>query len=116
MATHIPYTSLPKSIISSGCKIIYIFRDPKDVIVSLWHFSQKLSPEGVQTSTPEDLDFFFFFFENEIRAEKYSSTRKSNKTKVLMSGGTASIQTNKGNECLALWAKACAIALLCHTT
>ncbi|KAM4114749.1 hypothetical protein ACJW30_04G092900 [Castanea mollissima] len=56
VATHIPYTSLPKSIISSGCKIIYIFRDPKDVIVSSWHFSKKLSHEGVQTSTMEDLD------------------------------------------------------------
>ncbi|XP_050289567.1 flavonol sulfotransferase-like [Quercus robur] len=40
-ATHISYTSLPKSIINSGCKIVYICRDPKDVFVSLWHHSQK---------------------------------------------------------------------------
>ena len=43
--THIPYTSLPKSIISSGCKIVYICRDPKDVFVSLWHFLHKVRPK-----------------------------------------------------------------------
>lgn len=42
MATHIPYTSLPESIISSGCPIVYICRNPKDVFVSFWHFMNKL--------------------------------------------------------------------------
>lgn len=38
-ATHMSYTSLPKSILQTqGCKIIYICRDPKDTFVSLWHF------------------------------------------------------------------------------
>ncbi|KAI5660064.1 hypothetical protein M9H77_28857 [Catharanthus roseus] len=48
LATHLPYTSLPKSIIESkGCKIIYIWRDPKDTLVSLWHFLIKLIGKGV---------------------------------------------------------------------
>ncbi|KAA8529126.1 hypothetical protein F0562_034075 [Nyssa sinensis] len=38
LATHIPFASLPESITSSDCKIVYICRDPKDVLVSLWHF------------------------------------------------------------------------------
>ncbi|XP_059639282.1 flavonol sulfotransferase-like [Cornus florida] len=38
LATHLPYTSLPESIIASNCKLVYICRDPKDVFVSLWHF------------------------------------------------------------------------------
>ncbi|WCJ32395.1 Cytosolic sulfotransferase 18 [Euphorbia peplus] len=42
IATHIPYTSLPKSIINSACKIVYIWRDPKDVFVSLWYFVEKI--------------------------------------------------------------------------
>ncbi|KAI5660065.1 hypothetical protein M9H77_28858 [Catharanthus roseus] len=47
-ATHIPYDSLPKSIIeSAGCKIIYICRDPKDTFVSLWYFLTKLTDTEV---------------------------------------------------------------------
>ncbi|KAB2086207.1 hypothetical protein E1A91_A04G013600v1 [Gossypium mustelinum] len=38
LATHLPYSFLPKSIIDSGCKLIYICRDPKDTFVSLYHF------------------------------------------------------------------------------
>ncbi|KAK6921050.1 Sulfotransferase domain [Dillenia turbinata] len=36
-STHIPYSSLPVSIISSDCKIVYICRDPKDAFVSWWY-------------------------------------------------------------------------------
>ncbi|KAK6940809.1 Sulfotransferase domain [Dillenia turbinata] len=42
LATHMPYTSLPKSVMDSGCKIVYVGRDPKAVLVSLWHFLLKL--------------------------------------------------------------------------
>ncbi|XP_050229073.1 cytosolic sulfotransferase 18-like [Mercurialis annua] len=37
-ATHIPFTLLPNSIVKSNCKFIYICRNPKDVLISLWHF------------------------------------------------------------------------------
>ena len=66
LATHIPYTSLPKSIIDSGCKIVYICRDPKDVFVSLWHFLRKMNPKAMDASALEDLhleDAFEFFCE-----------------------------------------------------
>ncbi|KAJ0679948.1 putative quercetin-3-sulfate 4'-sulfotransferase [Helianthus annuus] len=38
VATHLPYNSLPESILSSNCKIVYIYRNIKDVIVSHYHF------------------------------------------------------------------------------
>ena len=41
-STHIPYSSLAESVKSSGCKIIYICRNPLDVVVSFWHFARKL--------------------------------------------------------------------------
>jgi hypothetical protein len=66
VATHIPYTSLPKSIINYGCKIVYICRDPKDVFVSLWHFLHKLDAKAVKASVMEDLqleDAFELFCE-----------------------------------------------------
>ncbi|KAL3524119.1 hypothetical protein ACH5RR_016953 [Cinchona calisaya] len=37
--THLPYKVLPDSIKNnSDCKIVYITRNPKDTIISLWHF------------------------------------------------------------------------------
>ncbi|TYI44643.1 hypothetical protein ES332_A01G251500v1 [Gossypium tomentosum] len=38
LATHVPYSSLPRSIIDSSCKIVYICRNPKDSFVSFYHF------------------------------------------------------------------------------
>ncbi|KAI3678181.1 hypothetical protein L6452_37465 [Arctium lappa] len=38
VATHLPYTSLPESLVASDCKIVYIYRDVKDVIVSHYCF------------------------------------------------------------------------------
>ncbi|PWA63800.1 flavonol 4'-sulfotransferase [Artemisia annua] len=42
MASHVPYTSLPESVIASECKIVYIYRNIKDVIVSNYHFSRDI--------------------------------------------------------------------------
>ncbi|KAJ3677308.1 hypothetical protein LUZ60_003032 [Juncus effusus] len=38
LSTHLPYSMLPDSITSSDCRIIYACRDPKDVLVSDYHF------------------------------------------------------------------------------
>ncbi|KAF8005643.1 hypothetical protein BT93_K0047 [Corymbia citriodora subsp. variegata] len=40
--THLPYSALPESIKASPCKIVYITRNPKDTLVSLWHFFNHL--------------------------------------------------------------------------
>ncbi|KAK8612247.1 hypothetical protein V6N13_092366 [Hibiscus sabdariffa] len=40
--THLPYTALSDSIKTSNCKLIYIARNPKDTLVSMWHFFNKL--------------------------------------------------------------------------
>ncbi|KAL0452603.1 UNVERIFIED_CONTAM: Cytosolic sulfotransferase 5 [Sesamum latifolium] len=36
--THLPHAVLPDSIKNSACKIVYIARNPKDTLVSMWHF------------------------------------------------------------------------------
>ncbi|KAF2325487.1 hypothetical protein GH714_029489 [Hevea brasiliensis] len=41
-STHLPFVSLPKSVEDSGCKFVYLCRNPKDTFVSLWHFTNKL--------------------------------------------------------------------------
>nr|GMD30812.1 flavonol sulfotransferase-like [Ipomoea batatas] len=44
-STHLAYPSLPEQIRSSSCRIVCVFRDPKDVFVSFWHFFNKLRPK-----------------------------------------------------------------------
>ncbi|KAF7025442.1 hypothetical protein CFC21_037614 [Triticum aestivum] len=41
LATHMPITLLPPCMSSLSCRVVYLFRDPKDVFVSLWQFSNE---------------------------------------------------------------------------
>lgn len=55
MHSHLAYSCLPES----NCKIVYVFRDPKDVLVSCWHFVQKLRPKEIPSiSLQEAFDQF----------------------------------------------------------
>ncbi|XP_016720318.1 flavonol sulfotransferase-like [Gossypium hirsutum] len=54
LATHLPYSFLPRSIIDSGCKLIYICRDPKDTFVSLYHIIARYNKS--QNTQPIQLD------------------------------------------------------------
>ncbi|KAJ9159852.1 hypothetical protein P3X46_025313 [Hevea brasiliensis] len=54
LSTHMPYTSLPKSVVECKCKIIYICRDPKDSFVSMWHFAGKLRGTRAETFPLEE--------------------------------------------------------------
>ncbi|OIT01640.1 cytosolic sulfotransferase 17 [Nicotiana attenuata] len=54
LATHLPYTCLPQSVLQSDCKIIYICREPKDTFVSWWHYMQRLR-ESVDIFTADSV-------------------------------------------------------------
>ncbi|KAJ8637344.1 hypothetical protein MRB53_011611 [Persea americana] len=43
-STHIPSGMLPESVIKSGCRMVYLCRNPKDVFISFWHFMNKMKP------------------------------------------------------------------------
>jgi estrone sulfotransferase len=45
-AVHTPFTALPASVPGSGCRVVYLCRDPKDVFVSLRHFLDEIKPGG----------------------------------------------------------------------
>ncbi|XP_062183668.1 cytosolic sulfotransferase 16-like [Phragmites australis] len=55
-ATHVPFVSLPRTVIATGCKIVYVCRDPKDHLISQWDFANKfrardgLEPLSVETA------------------------------------------------------------------
>ncbi|GFZ12176.1 sulfotransferase 7 [Actinidia rufa] len=58
-ATHIPYSLFPKSVALCGCKFVYIWRDPKDVLVSKWHFMNKIKSKELRPlSLPEAFELF----------------------------------------------------------
>lgn len=44
LGTHVPVGALPDSVRDSGCKIVYMVRNPFDTFVSIWHFMSKLRP------------------------------------------------------------------------
>ncbi|XP_050221855.1 flavonol 3-sulfotransferase-like [Mercurialis annua] len=70
VATHSNYSSLPSSIADSGCKIVYICRDPKDVLVSFWHFFKKFAYVNPETY-PSLEQGFELFCEGVITAGPY---------------------------------------------
>ncbi|CAI0558080.1 unnamed protein product [Linum tenue] len=39
--SHLPYSYLPEAVRESGCRIVYLARNPKDMVVSMWHFYNK---------------------------------------------------------------------------
>ncbi|XP_074270374.1 flavonol sulfotransferase-like [Silene latifolia] len=39
LSTHLPYASLPESIRTSNCRLLYICRNPLDTFTSLFHFA-----------------------------------------------------------------------------
>ncbi|GMI98630.1 sulfotransferase 16, CORONATINE INDUCED-7, SULFOTRANSFERASE 16, ARABIDOPSIS SULFOTRANSFERASE 5A [Hibiscus trionum] len=46
LSTHVPYALLPDSMtVNRSCRFVYIYRDPKDVLVSKWHFLSNLRPK-----------------------------------------------------------------------
>ncbi|XP_023743078.1 cytosolic sulfotransferase 12 [Lactuca sativa] len=54
-ATHVPYVSLPESIHNSKVKIVYMCRNPKDLFISAFHFTNKLRPEHMGTNSMEEM-------------------------------------------------------------
>ncbi|KAL4586119.1 hypothetical protein LXL04_010750 [Taraxacum kok-saghyz] len=55
LGTHLPYSFLPKSVIASNCKIVYMYRNIKDVIVSYYHFTRELVSLSVEDAPFEEV-------------------------------------------------------------
>ncbi|KAF8075452.1 hypothetical protein N665_1092s0004 [Sinapis alba] len=51
-ATHMPFQTLHESLRDSPCKVVYVCRDIKDVLVSRWHFISKLVKKEIDSNYP----------------------------------------------------------------
>ncbi|OEL24170.1 Cytosolic sulfotransferase 16 [Dichanthelium oligosanthes] len=59
LAVHSPFTALPASVRESGCRVVYLCRDPKDAFVSLRHYLDEIKPKGSAMTPPaEAFDLF----------------------------------------------------------
>lgn len=66
--THLPYMTLPESIKVSGCRILYITRNPLDTLVSMMYFAMKPLKElaGEDVELPSIEDYFEDFCEGKF--------------------------------------------------
>jgi hydroxyjasmonate sulfotransferase len=57
MNTHLPYALLPAPVTATatGCRVAYVCRDPKDMVVSLWHFLRRAKPDLLFAATFESV-------------------------------------------------------------
>nr|ADB85371.1 putative flavonol 3-sulfotransferase [Phyllostachys edulis] len=42
LSTHMPLALLPPRVSTLGCRVVYLCREPKDVLVSGWHYANKV--------------------------------------------------------------------------
>ncbi|XP_043273832.1 sulfotransferase 4A1-like [Venturia canescens] len=59
--SHFPLSLLP-GILDTGCKIIYVARNPKDVAVSWYHLNRAISTQGYEGNFEE----FWNYFRNDL--------------------------------------------------
>ncbi|XP_055548843.1 luciferin sulfotransferase [Wyeomyia smithii] len=62
--THFPISLLPPSIFETGAKVIYIARNPADVVVSYYHLNKLYRTQGYTG----DFATFYDYFENNLTA------------------------------------------------
>ncbi|CAL5005318.1 unnamed protein product [Urochloa decumbens] len=50
LCTHLPAALLPPATLGLGCRVVYLCRDPKDVLVSLWYHMRSMPVLQLQDS------------------------------------------------------------------
>ncbi|XP_037424639.1 cytosolic sulfotransferase 5-like [Triticum dicoccoides] len=57
LSTHMPLSMLPPETSSHGCRLVYLCREPKDALVSRWHFENRIV-EGSNIELVKAFDMF----------------------------------------------------------
>ncbi|KAK9683879.1 hypothetical protein RND81_10G171600 [Saponaria officinalis] len=59
LSTHLPYASLPQSLLSSKAKILHITRNPSDMLVSQYHFTMTMKQKLNKDFKPPQFEHYF---------------------------------------------------------
>ena len=70
MNTHIPASHLPKAMLDQRRKMIFVQRNPKDIVVSAFHHENNLSDPGLQHTWDE---YLYFWTTNQGNIYAYSN-------------------------------------------
>jgi hypothetical protein len=62
--THFPFSLMPPSVAENGSKVIYVARNPQDVVVSYFHLNRLYRTQGYQNN----FETFYDYFENDLLA------------------------------------------------
>lgn len=79
--THLPFSLMPPSVMEERAKIVYVARNPKDVIVSYYHLSRLYRTTGYVN----DFETFWEYFEKDLGKEQYFRIRLRAKFSYLIS-------------------------------
>lgn len=71
--SHLPFSLLPQSVHDNKCKVIYVTRNPKDTVVSMYHFYKML--KLMQYHGPLE-EFVHGFINNKITYAPYARSVK----------------------------------------
>lgn len=63
LATHSPCLTLPRQLKEKCCKVIYVYRHPKDTVVSFYNFKRKLAELESGEPVPHSPQLFSTFFD-----------------------------------------------------
>ena len=70
MNTHIPASHLPKAMLDQRRKLIFVQRNPKDIVVSAFHHENNLSDSGLQHTWDQ---YLYFWTTNQGNIYAYSN-------------------------------------------
>ncbi|PON83607.1 Sulfotransferase domain containing protein [Trema orientale] len=76
VSTHIPYSSFPNSIKHSKCRIVYICRNPLDVIISIWHFVNNGHPDRFWKASLEKPEKVLFLKYEDLKEDTFFQARR----------------------------------------
>uniref|UniRef100_A0A8C9P6N3 Sulfotransferase n=1 Tax=Spermophilus dauricus TaxID=99837 RepID=A0A8C9P6N3_SPEDA len=86
LSSHLPIQLFPKAFFSTKAKVIYLSRNPRDVVVSFYHYS-KIARQLKDPGTPDQFLENFLKGEGEPWVEQGTQTEEDKKEGTLQSGG-----------------------------